>query len=439
MPVLERWGKVAVEAAGPADALGGVQPGFVARPRSVEEVSTLMRIATGEGLAVVPRGAGTTLAWGPPPERADLVVDTTGLAGIVEHVAGDLVVVVRAGTPLVDLQASLAASGQRLALDGEHGAATVGGLVAHGLAGPSRLGYGTLRDLLIGATFVRPDGVVARTGGKVVKNVAGYDLGKLLHGSWGTLAVLTELVFRLHPRPQASRWVSTSGLDLPALGQLTGRLLHSQAVPAAIEVDQPAGGPATLTVLLEGRDATVAARAASLATLLGSAGAAPVVADAPPGWWGRRPGGGDSLRDAPPPRGTNRAENPPATASTLLRLTAEVAALPLLLAAVDGAALATGLDVHVRGSAGVGSLLAAVTPHGDDAVPSAAALSELVTRLRRGAGAWGGAVVVLDGPPEAVQGIDRWGPVAGLDLMRRVKEQFDPQRLLSPGRFVGGI
>lgn len=411
--------KIAVTAAGVDDAVGGVQPTFVARPTATKEVSTVLAAAREKGLAVVPRGAGTTLGWGPPPCRADLVIDLCGLSGIVEHVAGDLVVVVRAGTRLVDLQAALAGSGQRLALDGEVGPATLGGLVAHGLAGPSRLAYGTLRDLLIGATFVRPDGVVARTGGKVVKNVAGYDLGKLLHGSWGTLAVLTELVFRLHPLAEASRWVTVRTDSAAAAGTLVGRVLHSQLVPSAIELDRPPGGPVTVSVLLEGRGATVTARAGALAELAGGSGD-PEITEDPPPWWGRRPAG-DARSDA-----------------VLLRLTTEVASLPRLLAGVDDAARASGLAVGLRGSAGVGSLLAAVRATGaGPADPSC--LAELVGRLRRDAGRWGGSVVVLDGPAGSVGSVDRWGPVPGLDLMRRIKEQFDPDQTLSPGRFVGGI
>ena len=131
---------------------------------------------------MVPRGGGSKLGWGAPPTAVDLVVDTGGIAGVVEHAAGDLVVVVRAGTPFEDLQPRLAGAGQQLALDVPQPAATVGGVVATATSGPRRLLYGTLRDLLIGITFVRADGVVAKAGGKVVKNVAGYDFGKLLTG-----------------------------------------------------------------------------------------------------------------------------------------------------------------------------------------------------------------------------------------------------------------
>jgi glycolate oxidase FAD binding subunit len=435
MSLLQSWEKVASTAAGTADIVAGVQPSFTVRPQDSSEVSAVLAAARADRLAVIPRGAATTLGWGPPPERADVILDTTALTGVVEHEAGDLVVTVRAGALLADLQAALASHGQRLALDGDHGGATVGGLVAHGLAGPSRLRYGTLRDLLIGATFVRPDGVVARTGGKVVKNVAGYDLGKLLHGSWGTLAVLTEVVFRLHPLAPASRWVTVTGESADAVGADVVAVVHSQLVASAAEVDGPAGGPYTVSILLEGREVTVGARAAALAALL-RCGAAEV-AEHPPSWWGRRPDldvPAISRSDLPPPVGVNRDEK----YAALLRLTTEVASLPRLLAAIDRAAADCGVGVHVRGSAGVGSLLATVAPTGGDRL-DAPALAGFVGRLRAGSAGWGGTVVVLDVPDSAVGGLDRWGPVRGIELMRRVKDQFDPDRVLSPGRFVGGI
>ena len=167
--------------AGDGDAIAGVPARFVAAPGSADEAAAVVRAAAVHDLSAVVRGAATKLDWGSPPERLDLVLDTRRLTGVVEHAAGDLIVVVRAGTPLADLSTKLAAAGQQLALDAPLPGATVGGTVAVNTSGPRRMVYGTVRDLLIGVTVVRPDGVVARAGGKVVKNVAGYDLGKLVH------------------------------------------------------------------------------------------------------------------------------------------------------------------------------------------------------------------------------------------------------------------
>src|SRR5579863_2401195 len=181
-------------------------PRFAAAPATVAEASGLLRAAAAHDLAVVPRGGGSKLGWGTPPRRCDLVVETTALDQVVEHSAGDLVVRVQSGVSLARLGEVLAGAGQQLALDpppdgvaagaaAAGGAArpqlgaTVGGTLATGAAGPRRLRYGTPRDLLIGITVVRADGVVATSGGKVVKNVAGYDLGKLFTGSFGTLGL----------------------------------------------------------------------------------------------------------------------------------------------------------------------------------------------------------------------------------------------------------
>jgi glycolate oxidase FAD binding subunit len=404
--VIDRFGALVsgpVRAGTDADAIGGIVPRWVVTPGDTAETAALLGTTSALGLAVVARGAGTTLSWGAPPVRVDVVVDTTALSGIVEHEAGDLVVVVRAGTPLVELQSALAPAGQRLALDGEHGPATIGGLLAHGVSGPSRLLHGTLRDLLIGATMVRADGVTAHSGGKVVKNVAGFDLGKLLHGSWGTLGIVTEAVFRLHPRPPVQRWVTATVADPAGVGAAVQRVLGAQVVPAALELDRPSGGPTKVAVMLEGPEATVETRAGAVAALLGADATA--TATAPP-WWGRRPGTpGDGL----------------------VRVTAEITGLAALLTALE----ASAVPLHTRGSGGVGSLLLSV-PAGPDVGP-------LVSSLRRDMGKWGGSVVVIDGPLDHLAGIDRWGPVPGLDLMMRIKDRFDPGHLLAPGRFVGGI
>lgn len=186
--------------------------------------------------SVVFRGAGTKDDWGGPVDP-EAILDTTGIAGVIEHVPGDLVVVVRAGTRLSALQESLAEKGQQLALDSPHPHATVGGVVAANVSGPRRLRYGTARDLLIGITIVRPDGVIARAGGKVVKNVAGYDLGKLFVGSYGTLGLITECAFRLHPLPARELASRETFDDIDAaVGHANAARLSTRA-PIAIELD----------------------------------------------------------------------------------------------------------------------------------------------------------------------------------------------------------
>jgi glycolate oxidase FAD binding subunit len=358
--------------AGDEDTVGGVRARLVAAPESTSQASELIRAS--QDLTVVVRGNGTKLDWGPPPRRLDLIIDTKRITGLVEHAAGDLITIVRAGTPLDDLDLG----DQRLALDGPPHA-TIGGTVATGTSGPRRMFYGTARDLLIGITIVRPDGVIAKSGGKVVKNVAGYDLGKLFHGSYGTLGLITECAFRLHPEPVAALFVrSRQTTAAPALA--------AQVVPAAIEVDSATGETA---VLLEGTATGVRERAAKLADLVGGE-----VTEKAPEWWGL------------PPDGPIR-----------LKLGVPISRVPELLAS----------GATIRGSAGTGVLYATV-----DDITGVEALRAHCVRLE-------GHAVVLAAPPGVVEILDMWGPTPGLALMRRIKDQFDPGHRFAPGRFVGGI
>jgi len=274
--ILDDLRKVCDERTRPADdtdTVADVPARYVATPATTQEVSEVLRLATEHDLRVVARGAGTKLTWGAAPTGVDLVLDTTRISGVVEHAAGDLVVVVRAGTPVEALQATLADSGQQLALDVAQDGATIGGAVATNTSGPRRMLYGTLRDLLIGITFVRADGVVAKAGGKVVKNVAGYDFGKLLIGSYGTLGLVTQAAFRLHPLPMASRVLSAEVGEAKEAGRVAAEMVGSQVVPSAVDVDQPPEGPVTVAVLIEGTEDGVSKRAAVTAQMLGTGAA----------------------------------------------------------------------------------------------------------------------------------------------------------------------
>jgi glycolate oxidase FAD binding subunit len=406
-PALEALGDL-VRPAADADAVAGVPARFVAAPSSTEQAAALLRAAAASGLAVVVRGAGTKQDWAAPPARLDLLVDTRRLTGVVEHAAGDLITIVRAGTPVAELQDKLAPAGQQLALDAPLPGATVGGSVAVNTSGPRRVLYGTARDLLIGVTLVRADGVVARAGGKVVKNVAGYDLGKLVTGSYGTLGLITRCTFRLHPLPATDAVVTRRVADPAEAGRVVAAVLAAQMAPSAVEVDAGAGSGVEVAVLVEGVPAGVRDRVATLLRLLGGG-----AAEARPGWWGTYPW---------------------STGGTGLKLTAALSRVPGLLAAGRDAGERHGAPLIVRGSAGTGVLYgglpASVRPE---------AVAAVVADLRAAAAETGGHAVVLTAPAEVRERVDLWGPVEGLALMRRVKQQFDPDGHLAPGRFVGGI
>jgi glycolate oxidase FAD binding subunit len=441
----------AARAADASDAVAGVTPRYAASPASVAEASAVMRVAAEQALAVVPRGSGSRLDWGAAPRSCDLVVDTMRLDQMVEHSAGDLVARFQAGAGMRRLGERLAAAGQQLALDaapdgdspagqepagaGPAGAGTIGGTLATGAAGPRRLRYGTPRDLVIGITVVRADGTVASSGGKVVKNVAGYDLGKLFAGSYGTLGLIVEAVFRLHPLPMAATYTSVDAAGPAEARRMVAAAAGSQLAPTAVEISRAGRDhPVRVGVLLEGDPAGVGERAAHLRRLLGAG--AQTSPDAP-GWWGRTgpPGGHDGAG------GTG----------TLVRVGFWAAALPAVLAAIDGAAAAGGLDPLVAGSAAAGVIYVAL---GAGAHPAAVAafVASLREALARGAADARPAsapvpdsppvlasAVVVHAPPAVRELADLWGPVPGLPLMRAVKDQFDPGHRMAPGRFAGGI
>lgn len=391
------------------DAVDGVPPGVVARPTGTDQVAEVMRAAAAHRLSVVTRGRGTKMSWGTPPRSADVLLDLSALDQVLDHAAGDLIVAAQAGARLADVQAVVGQGGQRLALDETVPGTSIGGLLAANTSGPGRVATGTARDLLIGITVVRADGVVARAGGRVVKNVAGYDLGKLMIGSSGTLAVITDATFRLHPLPAAHQWVSVD-VDSPARAhEVVQSVVHSQAVPAAVEVGWTEGR-GTVGVLLEGRPEGVAARAGSIRSLLGEATTATDEA----------PAGGATYPWDPTARGDDRA--------TALKLTFVLSGLPDVLTAAQGS------GVTLRGSAGAGVAYAAVPPG-----TPVEEVRALVERLRGACSRHGGSTVVVDAPAAVKADVDVWGPIPALGLMRRVKDQFDPDHRLAPGRFVGGI
>ena len=404
------------------DAVDRVPARWVVRPTCTEHVSEVLKTCSTSGLRVVVRGSGTKLRWGSPPEQVDVVLDTTGLDRLVEHAAGDLIVVSEAGRRLQDLQHDVGLAGQRLGIDPPR-QGTVGGAVAAATTGPLRLHHGGVRDLVIGMTMVRADGVVAKSGGKVVKNVAGYDLGKLMAGSFGTLGVITQVAFRLHPVPAGRRWVSVPVWSPDSVHRAVQAVVHSQLMPVAVELDRGEAeggqgrgnqGEGMLALALEGHPGAVAALGGRAADLLAAAcdGAEVEVSETAPVWWGREP---------------------EAAGGCLAKVTFAIGKVGAMLAALDATtARADGVRARLRGSPAVGTTLLGLTGPAEQ-------VARVVAELRSEAPTFTGSVVVHEAVPGVMARTDPWGPVRGLGLMRAVKDQFDPQRLLAPGRFVGGI
>ena len=429
------------------DAVAGVAPRYAASPASVAEASAVMRSAAEQDLTVVARGSGSRLDWGAPPRSCDLVIDTLRLDQVVEHAAGDLVARVQAGAGLRRLGEMLASAGQQLALDLTPGAnghdpagsATVGGTLATGMAGPRRLRYGTPRDLVIGITVVRADGTVASSGGKVVKNVAGYDLGKLFAGSYGTLGLIAETVFRLHPLPAAAAYTTVDGVGERAAHLrklLGGAAVTSPDAPGWWGRIEPRPGPGGAGAADGGTGAADGTGAAGGGS---EAGGSPEAGESP------EAGGGPDVGGSP------EAGDGPDAGGTLIRIAFWAAALPAVLGVIDRAAEVAGLDPLVAGSAAAGVIYVGIGAGPGPAAVAAfiAALREAIARGEADARPASAPVpdsppvlasaVVVHAPPPVREQVDMWGPVPGLPLMRAVKDQFDPGHRMAPGRFAGGI
>jgi glycolate oxidase FAD binding subunit len=379
-------------------------------PSNLEDAAAALAAATEEGRTVRIVGAGTKLGWGGSDITADVELHTTSLNQVVAHDAGDLTATLQAGVPLELAQRTFAAAGQMLALDpplagvggvGSSDGPTIGGVVATADSGPLRHRYGAPRDLVVGATVALSDGTIAQAGGKVIKNVAGYDLAKLFSGAFGTLGLIPSVNVRLHPLHQTSVTALGAASDPAAL---TAAAVALAAAPLEFEALDLAwkGGRGGLLARSAGREAT--RRAHRAARLMREAGLSDVETTDQDGQLWERQRAGQRSQD-----------------QALVR----VAALPTDLGAVLSATDAC--DGTLVGRAALGSSFIEVAP-------------DAVARLR-GALPAGAPAVLLDAPAALRTGGFQWGvaPSAELDLMQRVKARFDPAGTCNPGVFVGGI
>ncbi len=405
-----------VRAASPSDAVDDVEPRAVVEPESAADLARVLSYAGERGLSVAPRGGGTKLGWGNTPRTVDLALSTRRLGSIVEHAWGDMTATVGAGCTVDHFQSVLAEHGQRLAVDPLWPArATVGGILATNDSGALRMAFGSLRDQVIGVTVALADGTVAKSGGRVVKNVAGYDLPKLLTGSLGTLGVICEATFRLYPLPREERTLSFSTPAVDVMNRFVLAVLDSPLVATGLQVCAEERTPApVIYVRLEGAREANESQERRLVELGRDTGVRRV--DAPPRVWKAREGVWQGERPA---------------------LVCKFSVLPTRLGGFCDLAreVASSLSLEwsiVAQALGVGLLRL----EGGDEERLVAALK----RLRGEVEKTQGSLVALHCPPAVKARVDVWGEVGdALPLMRRVKVQFDPAGILNPGRFVGGI
>ena len=413
----------------PTEDISGAAPAVAVTPASAEEIAAVLRFANQHGLSVVPAGGFTQQLSGDWQPQVDVLLHTSRLTAIEHYDPGDLTIGVGAGWTVGQLSAKVAAD--KLFFAGDTALperATVGGLLATGLYGPHRHGYGGLRDYCIGIRFVTGDARQAKGGGRVVKNVAGYDMMKLLIGSWGTLGVITSASFKLFPAPRQTRtFVSCFSTAAEAL-EFRSRILHSPLDPICLELLSPQasalltpGAPAaawwTICLCAPGSDAVLARYRAEL----GPAVAHEMSAENEQKFW-------RLVSNFAP---TVQEQHADSLLMSLILPLAEVAPVVDRVAVV---AESVGLELAAIGRVGVGHLLVALwPPSGAEFAPANVvnAVSELRNRLPRDA-----SLIVLHCPEEARREIRTWGPTpTDLKSMRVVKKTLDPNDVLNRGRF----
>ena len=398
-------------------------PRYIVFPNTVEQLKHVMACAHRNGWSILPCGSGSKLGWGGVGKNVDIVISTERLNRVIEHAVGDLTVTVEAGMKLADLQNLLHKQNQFLPLDPAYPQdATLGGIIATADSGSWRQRYGGVRDMLLGISFVRSDGQLAKAGGRVVKNVAGYDLMKLFIGSYGTLGILTEVTFRVYPIPEASGTVVLTG-EADAIASATKTLLASALTPTATDLlstqlvyKMSLGQGMGLMVRFQSVTPSVkeqSSRMLEVGQTLGLQGTLYSDADEASLWRSLSEQIWASSQE--PAISCKIGVLPTAAVTTLMKL--------------DALTSSVGLGLIHAGS-GIGRVR----------LESGTVTPDAIAQLRRYCEAQRGFLTILEAPIALKQQIDVWGYNGNaMNIMRGIKQQFDPKNILSPHRFVAGI
>lgn len=396
-------------------AVDGQPIGEWATPATALETAEVLAEARERGQGVSPIGGATALALGNVPERVDVALSTRQLGGIVDYEPTDLVLSVGAGSRLGDVQAVLAEHGQRLPIDPPGGPdATIGGLIATARWGPLRYSAGTLRDLLIGIAVAHPSGTVSKAGGMVVKNVSGYDMPRLYLGSLGTLGVITSANFKVLPRPRAEATLVATMPTVEAAFAAAWSVHTANEPVAAIEVLSNGDGWTT-AVRIEGREPTVEKLATRAGERIRQAtkrrdGEESVA------WWAEY-----VARQQPVSNDDH--------ASAQFRCSVRPRDTAILTQGIVAALANLGIPLtHVAASPGIGAVFIELTL---DSAEQLAEVQQILLGLAD-------VVTLLSAPPAWKSGLDVWGrPAEGFAVSQALRQEFDPDRVINPGRFAG--
>jgi len=424
-------------------AIDGVSPKLVVKPENAEQICAVLRMCNEEQWTVVPFGAGTQQHAGRPPEQVDVVLSTEKLNCIQAYDSGDLTISLQSGAPVVEVVDACAEHRQLLPIDVASERRTIGGALSTSQSGPLRAGFGSLRDFCIGISFVTGDGVSGRGGGRVVKNVAGYDLMKLLIGSYGSLGVITSANFKLFPAPQQTTTLMCDSDSLVEALALRDSLIKSPLSPIACEMINPAAieylhhseprnpdnwAPERsntsdkiswkLAIRFAGSDRVLARIRIELASSSEVCGAEEA------GFWKQIAAFEERL--------AARHRN-----VMIFHVEVPISQSHAALEAADDAATNFNFVAAIVGRPTIGSFVIGFLPLAIDppaATQYAGAASDFRSRLSKAASA-----IVVHCPREAKQHFDVWGSTpTDLDLMRRVKHALDPGGILNRGRFLVG-
>jgi glycolate oxidase FAD binding subunit len=379
------------------------------QPETPAALADALRQASAQKQSIVIRGAGTKMDWGRPAGRIDAFLDTRALSKILAHAHGDLTATIEAGASFADVNAALARHGQWLPLDPAFAdRATIGGLLATNDSGPLRHRYGTPRDLVIGVQLATADGTLAKAGGQVVKNVAGYDLGRLVAGSFGSLAAIVSATFKLSPLPKASKTLVVSVADDARLGEIVRQMMASQLEPLAFELRSAEASRYEIAIRFASLPAVVDAQIAQARALLAPLAPSIDIAE------------GDAEQTV------WRDHNARMWSGDAHHAVVRASWLPANIATALADLKASGGAIGLLGRAAVGTGLLRIDGDTD-------AQARVITRLRQSSAF--GNIVVLRGTDALKAAVDVWGSMGDREpLLASLKRALDPHNTLNAGR-----